>query len=93
MKRRVAAGEPVGEPSQPAIPSRTPKTITVVAMLTISEVPIDQSLPPRLDAFVGDELVDDDAAGDLAERRSRRSRPDRPIPQNSTVTQRPSRER
>ena len=42
MKRRVERAEPVGEPSQPAMPISTPKTITVVAMLTISEVPIDQ---------------------------------------------------
>ena len=42
MKRRVERADPVGEPSQPAMPRRTPKTITVVAMLIISEVPIDQ---------------------------------------------------
>ena len=38
MTRRVARAEPVGEASQPAIPKRTPMTITVVAMLVISEV-------------------------------------------------------
>ena len=42
--------------------------ITVVAMLVISEVPIDQAASAAgltLSSF--DQLVDDDAAGDLAE--------------------------
>ena len=39
---RLARAEPVGEPSQPAAPNSTPTTITVVAMLVISEVAIDQ---------------------------------------------------
>ena len=42
MTRRVERAEPVGEPSQPAAEKSTPMTITVVAMLVISEVAIDQ---------------------------------------------------
>ena len=42
-------------------------TITVVAMLVISEVEIDQvAFRGRLDAFLFDQLPDDDPAGDLA---------------------------
>ena len=37
---------PVGEASQPATAKRIPTTITVVAMLVISEVAIDQVASP-----------------------------------------------
>ena len=36
----------MGEASQPAAAKRAPTTITVVAMLTISEVPIAQAASP-----------------------------------------------
>lgn len=42
MARRTERAAPVGDASQPAAANSTPTTITVVAMLVISEVPMSQ---------------------------------------------------
>ena len=76
------------------MPKRTPTTITVVAMLVISEVPIDQAASPAglaLSAVTSWSTTMPPAIS----RKTITANPAaiRPIPLNNTVTQRLSRER
>ena len=86
--------EPVGEASQPAAAKKTPTMMIVVAIETISEVPIDQAASAAgltFSCFTNWSTTMPPAT--LRSTTTRSPATISPTPLNSTVTQRPSRVR